>query len=64
MLTPVSTKQFEKDIKRNKKRSKNLEKFKIIARTLLEGEQFDLIHRDHNLTGNYRDCREYHTESD
>lgn len=49
MLTPVYTKQFEKDIKRVKKRGKNLEKFKIVAHTLLERKPIDLIHRDHKL---------------
>lgn len=47
MLTPVYTRQFQKDLKRNKKRGKNLEKFKIVARTLLEGKPLDPIHRTH-----------------
>lgn len=64
MLTPVYTKQFEKDIKRCKKRGKNLEKFKIIARTLLEGEPLDPIHRDHKLVGNHVGRRDCHIESD
>lgn len=64
MFTPVYTRQFEKDLKRNKMRGKNLEKFKIIARTLLEDRRLDLIHRDHNLTGNYKHRRECHIESD
>lgn len=38
MYTPVYTKQFERDVKRSKRRGKNLEKFKIIARTLLAGQ--------------------------
>ncbi len=35
MLTPVYTKQFEKDIKRMKKRGKDLEKLKRVVRMLL-----------------------------
>ena len=35
MLTPVYTKQFERDAKRMKKRGKNLEKLKIIIRSLV-----------------------------
>ena len=53
MFTPVYTKQFEKDLKRCKRRGKNLDKFKILARSLLAGETLDPIHRDHKLAGNY-----------
>ncbi|MCK5595168.1 type II toxin-antitoxin system YafQ family toxin [bacterium] len=64
MLTPVYTRQFEKDVKRSRKRGKNLEKFKIIVSTLLEGRSLDSIHRDHGLTGNYTGRRDCHIESD
>ena len=64
MLTPVYTKQFEKDIKKAKKRGKNLDKFKIIAKTLLNGEAIDAIHRNHRLVGNYVGRMECHIESD
>jgi len=64
MFTPVYTKQFAKDVKKAQKRSKNLEKFKIIATTLLRGETLDEIHRDHKLLGNYSGRRECHIESD
>jgi mRNA interferase YafQ len=64
MYTPVYTKQFERDIKRVRRRGKNLEKFKIVARTLLAGEPLDAIHRDHRLVGNYAGRRECHLESD
>jgi mRNA interferase YafQ len=64
MHTPVYTKQFERDIKRAQRRGKNLEKFKIVARTLLAGEPLDAIHRDHQLVGNYAGRRECHLESD
>ena len=64
MYTPSFTKQFEKDIKRCQRRGKNLEKFKILARTLLEGRQPDAIHRDHKLTGTLIGRRDCHIESD
>ncbi len=64
MYTPVYTKQFEKDIKRAIRRGKNLEKFKIMARTLLEGQVLDDIHRDHRLVGHYVGRRECHIEAD
>ena len=64
MLTPVYTRQFEKDLKRSRKRGKNLDKFKIVARTLLEGKSLDPIHRDHRLVGDYAGRRDCHIESD
>ncbi len=47
MLTPVYTRQFERDLKRMQTRGKNLEKVKLIIRSLLAEEQLDAIHRDH-----------------
>nr|VFK19293.1 MAG: hypothetical protein BECKLFY1418C_GA0070996_10568 [Candidatus Kentron sp. LFY] len=41
MVRPIYTKQFAKDLERCQKRGKNLEKFKIIARSLLAGESLD-----------------------
>ena len=64
MYIPVYTKQFSKDIKKAQKRGKNLDKFKIIAKTLLLGEKLDAIHRDHSLIGNYVGRRKCHIESD
>ena len=64
MLTPVYTKQFERDIKRMKKRGKNLDKLKIIIRSLVAEEPLDTIHRDHKLIGNWKGRRECHIESD
>jgi len=64
MYIPVYTKQFSKDIKRIEKRGKNLDKLKIIIRSLLAGEQPDPIHRDHKLIGNYQGRRECHIEAD
>lgn len=64
MYTPVYTRQFEKDLKLARRRGKNLEKFKIIARTLLAGQPLDPIHRDHRLVGNFAGRRDCHIESD
>ena len=63
-FTPVYTRQFEKDLKLAKRRAKNLEKFKIIARTLLVGQPLDPIHRDHKLVGDFVGRRDCHIESD
>jgi len=64
MLIPVYTKQFEKDIKRITKRRKDLDKLKILLRTLLEGKQLDPLHRDHKLIGKFQGRRECHIEAD
>ena len=64
MLTPIYTRQFERDLKRMKKRRKKIEKLKIILRSLIEEEELDPIHRDHKLIGNWLGRRECHVESD
>lgn len=64
MYTPVYTKQFEKDLKRCRRRGKNLDKFKILARTLISGKPLDPIHKDNKLIGNYAGRRDCHIESD
>ncbi len=64
MLTPVYTRQFEKDIKRMRKRGKNLEKLKSIIRSLVDEAPLDALHRDHKLIGSWQGRRECHIESD
>jgi mRNA interferase YafQ len=63
MLTPIYTRQFDKDLKRKCKRGKNPEKLKIILRSLIAGKKIDPIHRDHKLIGNWKDRRECHIEA-
>ena len=64
MHTPIYTRQFERDVKRVLKRGKNIDKLKIIVRSLLSEEPLDPIHRDHSLIGNWKGRRECHIESD
>lgn len=64
MLTPIYTKQFGRDTRRMNKRGKNLEKLKIIIRSIVLEEALDAIHRDHKLIGNWKGRRECHIESD
>ena len=64
MYTPIYTKQFARDLKRCQRRGKNLDKFKIIVRSLLAGETLDLIHRDHRLVGAFAGRRNCHIEAD
>lgn len=64
MKTPVYTRQFERDVKKATKCRKNLEKLKMIARSLIGGEKLDPLHRDHQITGDYAGHRECHIEAD
>ena len=64
MLTTVYARQFEKDVKRMERRGKNLEKLKIIVRSLVAGDPLDPLHRNHKLIGNWQGRRECHIESD
>jgi mRNA interferase YafQ len=64
MLTPVYTRQLERDVKGREKRGKNMEKLKIIIRSLTDEEAIDPIHRDHKFLGDWQGRRECHIESD
>ena len=64
MRVPCFTKQFSKDVKRAQRRGKNMEKLKLIARSLAADERLDPIYRDHKLIGDYALRRECHIESD
>lgn len=64
MRTPLYPRQFERDLRKAAKRGKNLEKLKIIVRTLIAGWKLDPLHRDHQLAGNYVGRRECHIEAD
>jgi len=64
MLIPVYTKQFQRDVRRCERRGKDMEKFKIVVKTLLSGQPLDPIHRDHKLIGQFVGRRDCHIESD
>ena len=56
--------QFERDIKRIKKQSKDIEKLRTVIRYLLEEKQLPPKNRDHRLSGNFATFRECHIEPD
>jgi mRNA interferase YafQ len=64
MLYPAYTRQFEKDVKRLQRHGKNLDKIKIIIRSLIAEDKLDPIHQDHKLIGNWQGRRECRIESD
>ncbi len=60
------TKQFVRDVKRIRRRGKDIEKLKVIVSRLAQGEggSLDAKHRDHALTGMWKNCRDCHIEPD
>jgi mRNA interferase YafQ len=64
MLQPITTNQFEKDMKLAKKRGKDLSKVFKIVQLLLNQEKLPTKNRDHALVGDYINRRECHIEPD
>ena len=58
------TTQFKKDLKLAKKQGKDTEKLFDVIGKLANGEVLDEKYRDHDLTGNYKGCRECHVDPD
>jgi mRNA interferase YafQ len=56
--------QFERDLKLQQRRGKDMEKLRTIIRALAAGETLGAIHRDHSLAGSWKGRRECHIESD
>ena len=64
MLELLTTRQFERDLKRLKKQQKNLDKLWDIVEQLLAQESLPLKHKPLPLIGNWKPCRECHLEPD
>jgi mRNA interferase YafQ len=60
----LTTRRFERDLKRVKKRGKRLEKLKAVTDTLLSGQTLPPRYRVHQLSGNWQGFRECHVEPD
>ncbi len=58
------TKQFARDIKRMKKRGKNLAKLQGVVRKLAQGSALPSKNKDHALIGSWKPSRDCHIESD
>ena len=58
------TAQFARDVRRMRRRGKDLEKLKVVVRTLALGERLDPKYRDHGLVGPWKHCRDCHIEPD
>ncbi|MFZ4776346.1 MAG: type II toxin-antitoxin system YafQ family toxin [Terrimicrobiaceae bacterium] len=64
MKTIFETGQFRKDLKKLKKRGKDILKLKAVVRQIASGATLDERHRDHALTGSLRGSRDCHVEPD
>lgn len=60
----VQTSQFRKDIKKQSKRGKDLQKLKDLIELLLGGQTLPSKNRDHALTGDWIGWRDCHLEPD
>ena len=58
------TAKFQKDLKRIRRRGCNISLLSDVLRILAFGEPLPVKYKDHNLTGNYKGCRECHITPD
>lgn len=58
------TTQFVRDVKRMRKRGKDLDKLKALVSRLAGGLELDARHRDHSLSGPWAGSRDCHVEPD
>ena len=58
------TRQFSRDVKRMRKRGKDLGKLREVVRILAEGAPLEARHRDHALIGFWQPSRDCHVEDD
>ncbi len=56
--------QFKKDIKRQERRGKDMEKFRAIASLLISGDALPARYKDHPLKGVWNGWRDAHIEPD
>jgi len=63
-MNVAQTKQFKKDVKRMRKRGKDLEKIKAVIDLLVAEEPLPAKNRDHKLGGNWVGRRDCHIEPD
>jgi mRNA interferase YafQ len=64
MRTLSQTTQFSRDVKRMRKRGKDLAKLQEVVRLLASGSPLDPKHRDHPLIGAWQPSRDCHVEPD
>ena len=63
-MNVTQTKQFKKDVKRQKKRGKDLGKLANLVELLIQSPDLPAEYRDHVLTGNWTGRKDCHLEPD
>jgi len=63
-LKIIYTTQFKKDFKRIQKQNKDITKLKTIISSLVNGQILDQKHKDHPLSGKWKNHRDCHIEPD
>ncbi len=58
------TRQFSRDVKRMRKRGKELHKLRVVVEILARGDQLPPQCRDHPLIGQWQPARDCHVEAD
>lgn len=58
------TNQFKKDLKIAKKQGRDIDRLYAVIEKLADDEPLEQKYRDHDLSGNYKGCRECHVEPD
>lgn len=56
--------KFQKDLKKVQKRGYDISLLTTVLNILANGESLPSKYKDHNLTGNYKGCRECHITPD
>jgi mRNA interferase YafQ len=64
MRTIRRTSQFKRDVKRMKRRGRDLGKLKEVLEKIISGQQLEAQYSDHVLVGQYKGTRECHIEPD
>ena len=64
MTTLRTTRRFERDVERARKRQKDLDKLWTVVARLLAGERLDQSHHPHRLAGRWKRFWECHIEPD
>lgn len=64
MLKPVRRSQFKRDVKRAKKRGKDMRKLRDVLTLLIEQRPLPKRCKDHSLVGTWNGYRDCHIEPD
>ena len=56
--------KFQKDLKRIQKRGYDITLLKDVLNLLVNGKVLPIKYKDHNLSGNFKGCRECHITPD